>query len=324
MKNEPLLEVESLHKHFSVPKQRIWERERYVKAVDGVSFEIYRGETFGLVGESGCGKSTMGLMIGGLISPSKGKIYFERNIITGSGKNFSNKIRRNMQIVFQDPYASLNPKKKIGWTLEEPLVIYREGNKQERQKKVYEMMELVGLEESIANRYPHELSGGQRQRIAIARALMLNPQFIIGDEPVSALDVSIQAQILNLMKRLQSKLNLTYLFISHDLNVIHYMSDRVGVMYLGEIVEKAHVEKIYERAYHPYTKSLFSAIPSIEPNTNSERIILKGDAPNPVCPPTGCRFHPRCPYAMDVCSKNSPQNIEVEKGHFVRCHLYNK
>ncbi len=318
---EACIQLKNLKKHFPIPKFRPWENRQYVKAVDGISLDIYKGETFGLVGESGCGKSTTGLMTVGLLDPSEGNILFNGENLTT--KKFKNKeIRKDIQMIFQDPYSSLNPYKKIGWMLEEPLYIQNWGTKKEKHKKVEEMLETVGLDCKMFNRYPHELSGGQRQRIGIARAVMLNPKVVIGDEPVSALDVSVQSQILNLMKNLQSKFNLTYLFISHDLNVVHYMSDRIGVMYLGRLMELATVEYIYDSSLHPYTQALLSAVPKLEKNAGQKRIMLEGDVPNPANPPTGCLFHPRCSYAFEKCKSVSPQLKEVNKGHFVSCHLY--
>ncbi|QXM05452.1 ABC transporter ATP-binding protein [Crassaminicella indica] len=317
MSQEWLVQVKNLCKYYPVFKKKFWEKKTYVKAVDNVSFSIRRGETFGLVGESGCGKSTTAFMINGLLQPTHGEIKFDGKDITLVKEK---EIREKMQVVFQDPYASLNPKKKIGWIVEEPLLIHKKYSKKERQKKVSEMMELVGLDESFKSRYPHELSGGQRQRIGIARALMLSPQFIIADEPVSALDVSVQAQILNLLKELQSKLRLTYLFISHDLNVVHYMCDRVGVMYLGKIVEEAPVEKIYEKAMHPYTKLLLSTL-SGGVDFDENQIFLKEESLLENSG-EGCAFYHRCPYAMDVCKRLLPKLEQVEREHFTACHLY--
>lgn len=320
--NNIVIEAKNLCKYFPVSKKTPWEEKKFVKAVDGVSFAIKEGETFGLVGESGCGKSTTGFMLNGLITPTSGEIDFENeNMAELKGKKGQIR-RKNMQIIFQDPYSSLNPRKKIGSILEEPLIIHKQGNKIERKKKVSEMFEIVGFDSKMQNRLPYELSGGQRQRVGIARALMLNPKFIICDEPVSALDVSVQSQILNLMEELQVEFNLTYLFISHDLNVVYHMSDRVAVMYLGKIVEMATVDEIYKNPLHPYTISLLSAVPSYGAEPNAEKIILTGDVPNPANPPKGCAFHPRCPQVMNICKQVAPTNKEIGKGHFTSCHLY--
>jgi oligopeptide/dipeptide ABC transporter ATP-binding protein len=317
-----LLEVKNLKKYFPAKRKKIGEKKRYVKAVDGVSFAIKEGETLGLVGESGCGKSTTGQALIRLIEPTSGEIIFDGKNITQGRRILKDLVRKEMQIIFQDPYSTLNPRKKIGWTLREPLVINKIGRLKEQNKKIDEMLDVVGFDASYKKRYPHELSGGQRQRIGIARALMLNPQFIVADEPVSALDVSVQSQVLNLMKDLQTKFDLTYLFISHDLNVVEYLSDRVAVMYLGKIIEIADVEEIYRKPLHPYTQSLLSSIPSTKVEDDKERIILEGDVPSPLNPPSGCSFHPRCPKAMDICSKEVPIFKEYIDGHKVSCHLY--
>jgi oligopeptide/dipeptide ABC transporter ATP-binding protein len=317
-----LLEVKNLKKYFPAKRKKIGEKKRYVKAVDGVSFAIKEGETLGLVGESGCGKSTTGQALIRLIEPTSGEIIFDGKNITQGRRILKDLVRKEMQIIFQDPYSTLNPRKKIGWTLREPLVINKIGTLKEQNKKIDEMLDVVGFDASYKKRYPHELSGGQRQRIGIARALMLNPQFIVADEPVSALDVSVQSQVLNLMKDLQTKFDLTYLFISHDLNVVEYLSDRVAVMYLGKIIEIADVEEIYRKPLHPYTQSLLSSIPSTKVEDDKERIILEGDVPSPLNPPSGCSFHPRCPKAMDICSKEAPIFKEYIDGHKVSCHLY--
>ncbi len=320
--DQPILEVKDLKKHFPLPRKMLFEPAKVVKAVDGVSFTVEEGETFGLVGESGCGKTTTGFMLNGLIPTTSGNIFFEGKDVSEAKGSLARQRRMDMQIIFQDPFSSLNPRKKVGWTLTEPLVIHRQGSKQEQRKRVMEMLEVVGFEPEIYHRFPHELSGGQRQRIGIARALMLNPKFVICDEPVSALDVSVQSQILNLMQRLQKQFDLTYFFISHDLNVVYYMSDRVAVMYLGKIVELAPVEDVYSRPLHPYTKSLISAIPADAENPNRERIVLKGDVPNPANPPKGCAFHPRCPYVMDICRSVEPVFRDIRVEHAASCHLY--
>ena len=325
MKSEqPLLEVKDLKKYFPLPKKIPFEATKYVKAVDGVNFTVKKGETFGLVGESGCGKTTTGFMLNGLIPSTSGSISFEGKDVSRARGSLARQRCRDMQIIFQDPFSSLNPRKRVGWTLAEPLVIHQQGNKEEQKQRVMEMLEVVGFEPDIFHRFPHELSGGQRQRIGIARALMLNPKFVICDEPVSALDVSVQSQILNLMQRLQRQFDLTYFFISHDLNVVYYMSDRVAVMYLGKIVELAPVEDMYTKPLHPYTKSLLSAIPMDEEETKRERIVLKGDVPNPANPPAGCAFHPRCPYAMDICRTVEPLFKNMSAEHYTSCHLYHE
>ncbi|WP_018752696.1 ABC transporter ATP-binding protein [Paenibacillus sanguinis] len=316
-----LVEVEGLVKYYPVPRQGLWESQRYVKAVDQVSFTIAAGETFGLVGESGCGKSTTGQMLVRLLERTEGNIRYQGTDIGGLDRQGMRALRRELQIVFQDPYASLNPKKQVGWILEEPLVIHKIGNREERQRIVVSTLEQVGLDESYLKRYPHELSGGQRQRVGIAAALVLNPKFIVIDEAVSALDVSIQSQILNLLKELQQRYGLTYLFISHDLNVVQYMSDRIGVMYLGKMVEIMDVKQGSHEPLHPYTRALFSAIPRVKPATG-ERILLQGDLPSPIDPPKGCAFHPRCPFAMERCRQDQPQLVPYTEGNLVSCHLY--
>ncbi|WP_059052064.1 ABC transporter ATP-binding protein [Paenibacillus senegalimassiliensis] len=316
-----LVEVEELVKYYPVPRQGLWESQQYVKAVDHVSFTIHSGETFGLVGESGCGKSTTGQMLVRLLERTEGSIRYQGTDIGGLDRRGMRALRRDLQIVFQDPYASLNPKKQIGWILEEPLVIHRLGNREERQSIVASTLEQVGLDQSYLKRYPHELSGGQRQRVGIAAALVLNPKFIVIDEAVSALDVSIQSQILNLLKELQQSLGLTYLFISHDLNVVQYMSDRIGVMYLGKMVEIMDVAQGSHEPLHPYTRALFSSIPRVKPIAG-ERILLQGDLPSPVDPPSGCAFHPRCPFAMERCKQDQPQLTPHSTGNMVSCHLY--
>ncbi|MGG6313177.1 ABC transporter ATP-binding protein [Paenibacillus macerans] len=316
-----LIEVEGLAKYYPVPREGLWQPRQYVRAVDGVSFAIGEGETFGLVGESGCGKSTTGQMLVRLLERTKGSIRYRGTEITGLDRREMRPLRRELQIVFQDPYASLNPKKTIGWILEEPLVIHRLGDKRERRKAVAAALEQVGLDNSYLKRYPHELSGGQRQRVGIASALVLNPKFIVIDEAVSALDVSIQSQILNLLKELQQKLGLTYLFISHDLNVVQYMSDRVGVMYLGKMVEILDVRRGARKPLHPYAQALFSAIPRVKAGER-ERIVLKGDLPSPIRPPAGCAFHPRCLYATDRCRQTAPELKPYEPGNLVSCHFY--
>ncbi|RAT97088.1 ABC transporter ATP-binding protein [Brevibacillus sp. Leaf182] len=317
---QPLLEVKSLTKHFT-SKQGFFGKEKVVRAVDGVNLTVYPGETVSIVGESGCGKSTTGRCILRLIEPTDGEIFFEGQDIRKLNESELRRARRNMQLVFQDPFASLNPRKTIGQLLEDPLIIHGIGNSVERRKQVEEMIQIVGLSKQQLDRFPHEFSGGQRQRIGIARALILRPKLIVADEPVSALDVSIQAQILNLMQDLQKEFNLTYLFISHDLSVVRHISDRVAVMYLGKVVEVADKQSLYEKPTHPYTQALLSAVPVPNPHLTTQRIILEGDLPSPANPPSGCTFHPRCHHCMDICKTVAPVASEVSAGHFVTCHL---
>lgn len=293
-----------------------------VKAVDDVSFSVNEGETLGIVGESGCGKSTTGKMLMRLLEPTEGRIEFDGKVLTDISKEEMRKVRKDIQMVFQDPYASLNPRHTIEKILGEPLLVHGIEDSKERKEKVQKFLEIVGLSAYHAKRYPHQFSGGQRQRIGIARALMTNPKLIIADEPVSALDVSIQAQVLNLMQDLQKEFNLTYIFIAHDLGVVRHISDRVAVMYLGKIVEIAESEMIYGSPLHPYTKALLSAVPVPDPVYEKKEIMLEGDIPSPANPPSGCTFHTRCPYKMDVCTKVVPQLVEIEQGHSVACHLY--
>ncbi|GIN40437.1 dipeptide/oligopeptide/nickel ABC transporter ATP-binding protein [Bacillus obstructivus] len=320
--NEPLLKVEHLKKNFPIRGGVFSKQIGAVKAVDDISFTIHKGETLGLVGESGCGKSTTGRMLLRLLEPSEGKIIFEGNDITKLSNRELRKIRGKMQMIFQDPYASLNPRHTIERILEEPLLVHGVKDKEARQKKVRELLEIVGLNSYHATRYPHQFSGGQRQRIGIARALSLNPKLIIADEPVSALDVSIQAQVLNLMKDLQKNFDLTYLFIAHDLGVVRHISDRVGVMYLGRMVELAESEEVYQNPKHPYTQALLSAVPIADVDYKKERIVLQGDVPSPANPPSGCTFHTRCPLAFEKCAVERPLFKEVEPGHFAACHLH--
>lgn len=320
--SETLLEARNLKKYFPITGGVFGRKTGEVKAVDGVSFSLKKGETLGLVGESGCGKSTTGRMLLRLIEPSEGSIQFEDITITDISKQQMRKIRRDMQMVFQDPYASLNPRHTVGKIIEEPLKVHGIGNSRERKKKVRELLETVGLSGYHEKRYPHQFSGGQRQRIGIARALAVQPKLIVADEPVSALDVSIQSQVLNLLKDLQNDFDLTYIFIAHDLGVVRHISDRVGVMYLGRLVEMADSADVYENPKHPYTKALLSAVPVPDPDHVSKRTILEGDVPSPAHPPNGCAFHTRCPMAMDVCKSVRPEFIEDEPNHYVACHLY--
>lgn len=318
---QPLLEVKGLTKHFT-SKQGLFRKEKVVRAVDGVDLVIYPGETVSIVGESGCGKSTTGRCILRLIEPTDGEVLFEgKNIRRLSGEDLR-KARRDMQLVFQDPFASLNPRKSVGQILEDPLIVHGIGTPAERRKKVEEMIEIVGLSKQQLDRFPHEFSGGQRQRIGIARALILRPKLIVADEPVSALDVSIQSQVINLLQDLQEQYSLTYLFIAHDLSVVKHISDRVGVMYLGRMVELADKDELYDNPLHPYTKSLLSAVPIPNPLVKRERIVLQGDVPSPANPPSGCTFHPRCSACMDICRTQRPVFQEIN-GHYVACHLYN-
>lgn len=319
----PLLEVKDLKTHFPVKKGWFGSADVVVKAVDGVSFQLYAGETLGIVGESGCGKSTTGRSILRLIEPTSGSISFLGKELTELSMKELRNMRKEMQIVFQDPYSSLNPRKKISAALREVLVLHHPDlNASEREHRVRELFTLVGLNPQDIDRYPHEFSGGQRQRIGIARALAVGPKLIIADEPVSALDVSIQAQILNLFAELQMQLGLTYIFIAHDLSVVKHISDRIGVMYLGRMVEFARKDQLFAAPLHPYTQALMSAVPIPDPTKKRERIHLTGDVPSPESPPAGCCFHTRCKVALDLCKAVPPRETEVEPGHFVACHLY--
>jgi len=320
-----LLDVEDLYMHFPLTQGILFQRKvGAVQAVDGVSFQVTKGETLGLVGESGCGKSTAGRAILQLYKPTGGSVTFQGKDLTKLDGGDMRKMRRHLQMIFQDPYASLNPRMTVGSIISEPMQIHNLVPKKQRNERVQELLQTVGLNPYFANRYPHEFSGGQRQRIGVARALAANPAFIVADEPVSALDVSIQAQIINLLEELQEQFGLTYLFIAHDLSVVRHISDRVAVMYLGKFMELADRNSIYDDPLHPYTKALLSAVPVPDPTIEKkrERIILTGDVPSPINPPSGCHFHTRCPYAMDVCKKIEPRFVDQGGGHFVACHLY--
>ncbi|KON88067.1 hypothetical protein AF332_15440 [Sporosarcina globispora] len=322
MKNA-LLEVADLKTYFPVKGGLLKNTKEYLKAVDGISFTLEEGDTLGLVGESGCGKSTTGRSILRLIEPTEGSVKYRGAEVTSMGKKELRKLRKEMQIVFQDPYASLNPRKQVGSIIEEALSTHGIGrDSNERKGMVLDLLEKVGLNATAYERYPHEFSGGQRQRIGIARAIAVNPSLIIADEPVSALDVSIQAQILNLFQDLQDSMGLTYIFIAHDLSVVKHISDKIGVMYLGRMVELASKDDLFARPSHPYTQALMSAVPVPDPTIKKERIILTGDVPNPSNPPTGCTFHPRCRSCMEICAEIAPKPVEISPGHVVSCHLY--
>jgi oligopeptide transport system ATP-binding protein len=325
-KGSKLLDVHGLEMHFPITRGIIFQRQvGAIKAVDGVNFSLYRGETLGLVGESGCGKSTTGRAILQLHRPTAGNVVFEGKDLTQTKGEELRKMRRRMQMIFQDPYASLNPRMTVGSIVGEPLEVHGIGSgRKDRQERVQNLLKTVGLNPYFVNRYPHEFSGGQRQRIGIARALAVNPAFIVCDEPISALDVSIQAQIINLLEDLQDELNLTYLFIAHDLSVVRHISDRIAVMYLGKIAELATRDELYANPMHPYTQALLSAVPIPDPEieTHRRRIILEGDVPSPANPPKGCNFSTRCPRVMEVCRQQEPPFKDYGNGHYVACFLY--
>jgi oligopeptide/dipeptide ABC transporter ATP-binding protein len=329
MEMEQLVEIRGLKKYY--PVERSWidkllSRERgYVKAVDSIDLEIGRGETFSLVGETGSGKTTTGLVLMQLIEPTEGKILFEGRDIFSLREEERRRLRRDMQMVFQNPYASLNPRMTVEEIVGEPLSIHLGLRGEERRKVIVELLDTVGLNPGkyYIDRYPHEFSGGQRQRIAIARAIALKPKFIVADEPVSSLDVSIQATILNLLQELKREFKLTYLLIAHNLAVVRYMSDKLAIMYLGKIMEKGVSEDVFQNPQHPYTKALISAFPDVNPDVRRDRVLLRGEIPSPIAPPPGCRFHTRCPFQRDICRMEEPGLVEVEEGHWVACHLVN-
>lgn len=322
MSSQILLEVRNLKKYFPIKKGLLPNMVEYVRAVDGVNFYMNKGETLGLVGESGCGKSTTGRTILKLLEPTDGEILFEGENIANFNRKRLRTVYRKMQLIFQDPFASLNPRKTVGDTLDEVLFIHNMKNPAERIERIKELLQMVGLKREHIHRHPHEFSGGQRQRIVIARALAVNPKLIICDEPVSALDVSIQAQVINLLIELREKLGLTYLFISHDLRVVKHISDRVAVMYLGKIIEIAPSEELFKNPAHPYSKALLSVIPVLKPERNRKKFLLEGEVPSPINPPAGCRFHTRCSFATEICSEIEPQKKRIGGEHFVACHLY--
>lgn len=323
MTPQPLLQIKNLSKYFAVTRGAILSRKiGDIKAVDDISFDIYAGETLGLVGESGCGKTTTGRAILRLIEPTAGQIIYNNQDITHLDGRAMTLLRRQMQIIFQDPYASLNPRLTVGEAIAEPLIAHGMANRAAARERVLELLRVVGLASFHYNRYPHEFSGGQRQRVGIARALVMNPTFVVADEPVSALDVSIRAQIMNLLQHIQATFQLTFLFISHDLGVVRHLSDRVVVMYLGRLVEMAPTEQLFATPMHPYTQALLAAVPSVKQRKKTRRTVLLGDVPTPFNPPQGCRFHTRCPLVMDKCRTVEPTWQDRGGGHFVACHLY--
>jgi oligopeptide/dipeptide ABC transporter ATP-binding protein len=320
--NGALVEIKSLKKYFPIRKGVMQREFARVHAVDDVTLEVLKGETIGLVGESGCGKSTLGRCVVRLLEPTDGDVIFDGRSIGKLRPRALRPLRREMQMVFQDPYASLNPRKRVGTIISDPMKIHGIGDRRERKKRVEELLEVVGLSPEHYNRFPHEFSGGQRQRIGVARALALRPKLIVADEPVSALDVSIQAQMVNLLEELQDEFGLTYVFIAHDLGVVRHVSDRIAVMYLGKLVELSPAEELYTRPIMPYTEALLSAVPIPDPDLSEkrERIVLAGDVPSPIHPPSGCRFHPRCRYATDICSQVEPPLVDYGNGHLAACH----
>ena len=319
--SEAIMQLENIKKYFPIRGGVFSKVVGHIKAVDDVTFTIKKGETLGLVGESGCGKSTLGRTILKLLDPTDGHAYYKGQDIFNTDKHKLRQLRRELQIIFQDPFSSLNPRLNVGEIVGESLEIFGVATGKEKQERVEYILEVCGLAPHHHKRYPHEFSGGQRQRVGIARALTLNPDFVVADEPISSLDVSIQAQIVNLMEELQEKFGLTYLFISHDLSMVQHISDNVAVMYLGKVVEICNKKELYQNPLHPYTQALLSAVPVMDPDSKSERIILKGDVPSPANPPEGCNFSPRCRYAEDICHRDEPELREIDQGHFVSCHL---
>jgi oligopeptide/dipeptide ABC transporter ATP-binding protein len=319
---EPLISINNVKKHYPIGSGLFGKKDKWLKAVDGISLNVHQGETVGLVGESGCGKSTLGRMVVGLLEPTSGDVKFEGNSLLSKGRN-KKELGKNIQMIFQDPYSSLNPRMTVANIIAEPLVLHKIGTKSERQKRVDELLEKVGLTSAHGARYPEEFSGGQRQRIGIARALALNPKLIVCDEPVSALDVSIQAQILNLLKDIQEDMGLSYIFIAHGLQAVKHISDRITVMYLGKVMEVSETDQLFERPLHPYTEALISAVPEPDPTIRDrERIILSGDLPSPANPPVGCRFHTRCPLADERCRREDPPLEQVSEGRWVACFYH--